>query len=50
MREELSNILADLGADYADIRFEENQKTVTGYEEVESHKIISCAALLEAGS
>ena len=43
-------MLRIFGADYGDIRYEENRKTVISYEEVESHKIIPCAALLEASS
>ncbi len=41
MREKLSNILAGLGADYADIRHEENRKTVIGYEGKQLRKISS---------
>ena len=41
MRRTLSNIVAGLNADYADVRFEENKKTIIGYEGRELRKIAS---------
>jgi len=41
MRKELSEALVGLGADYTDIRFEENRKTVIGYEGKQLRKISS---------
>ena len=45
MRETLSEKLTGLRADYADIRFEENRKTVIGYEGKQLRKISSHTSL-----